>query len=278
MLELENNTLSGNAASFGSSPQEGGGIYLAQTEASIRNTIVEGNMGSGIHFGDGAAAEVAYNDIFDNQSGDFTGANVPPGLGVIVRSNANDDPCDAWFNLYLDPLFKDPSGGDYHLDAGSPCIDAGDPGSTVDPDATIVEIGAFHFGQDPLLVADAYTLSVSAAGSVNFSLDAGPAHAGRNYILLGSYSGIEPGTPLPGGQATLPLNFDPFTQLVFSLINTPLFADFMGTLDGSGTGSATLSSPGPLPHQLVGSLMHFAYAVYFPWNLVSNHVAIKIES
>jgi hypothetical protein len=277
-LELCNNTISGNAATIGAFPQEGGGIYLANTEAAIKNTIVAGNTGTGIHLGDGTTAEVAYNDVFNNNGGSFSGVNVPFQLGQIVRSNANDNPCDPYFNIYLDPLFKDPIGGDYHLAAGSPCIDAGDPETSIDPDGTIAEIGSFHFGQQPLLVAEVYTLSASTGGSVGFTLDAGSANAGRNYILLGSLSGITPGTPLPGGQANLPLNFDPFTKLVFFLINTPTFSNFVGTLDGAGTASAVLNASGPLPPDLAGTLMHFAFALNLPWNLASNHVAIKIES
>ncbi len=37
--------------------------------------------------------------------------------------------------------------GDYHLQAGSPCIDAGDPNSPLDPDSTVADIGAFCFNQ-----------------------------------------------------------------------------------------------------------------------------------
>jgi len=72
---------------------------------------------------------------------------IPPGLGEITITNLNGDSCDAFFNIFLDPLFVDPTIGDYHLQSTSPCIDAGDPNSPRDPDSTIADIGAFYFHQ-----------------------------------------------------------------------------------------------------------------------------------
>jgi len=75
---------------------------------------------------------------------------------VNVTTNANGDSCDAFYNIQLDPLFVDPLNGDYHLswvnypipDATmSPCIDAGDPNSPLDPDGTIADMGAYYFNQ-----------------------------------------------------------------------------------------------------------------------------------
>ena len=44
-------------------------------------------------------------------------------------------------------MFVNAGGGDYNLMAGSPCIDAGDPMSPLDPDGTIADIGALYFDQ-----------------------------------------------------------------------------------------------------------------------------------
>ncbi len=65
---------------------------------------------------DGSSATVGYTDVGGGWSG--TG------------------------NLALDPLFVDAPGGDFHLAGGSPCIDAGDPTSPLDPDGTRADMGA----------------------------------------------------------------------------------------------------------------------------------------
>jgi uncharacterized repeat protein (TIGR01451 family) len=54
---------------------------------------------------------VDYNDVWHNAGGDYEG--ISPG--------AHD--------ISIDPLLADPANGDFHLQPGSPCIDAGDPGS-----------------------------------------------------------------------------------------------------------------------------------------------------
>jgi hypothetical protein len=54
-------------------------------------------------------------------------------------------------NIDAAPLWVNPAAGDYHLFAGSPCIDAGDPASPVDANLSITDMGAFPYaGWDDL--------------------------------------------------------------------------------------------------------------------------------
>gem|GEM_PF-2373281 len=48
-------------------------------------------------------------------------------------------------NLFLNPLFVSVDSADFNLLADSPCIDAGDPDSPLDPDGTRADIGAYYF-------------------------------------------------------------------------------------------------------------------------------------
>ncbi len=45
--------------------------------------------------------------------------------------------------LISDPMFVDAANGDYRLQPNSPCIDAGDPSSPLDPDSSRADMGAF---------------------------------------------------------------------------------------------------------------------------------------
>ena len=50
------------------------------------------------------------------------------------------------YNIFEDPLFYAVSGDSaFYLTENSPCIDAGDPGSPLDPDGTVVDIGALYY-------------------------------------------------------------------------------------------------------------------------------------
>ncbi len=157
---IANCTISDNSGYFG------GGIYCDASNPDIVNTIVEGNTGGGgIYFdASSSGAQITYGDFHNNIGGNFTGPSIPAWLGQIVTVNVNGDSCDAFFNIFEDPLFIDPSGGDFHLQAGSPCIDAGDPESPLDPDSTIADIGAFYFDQgsaptQPQIALSSYLLS-----------------------------------------------------------------------------------------------------------------------
>ena len=125
----------------------------------------------------------------------------------------------------------------------------------------------------PLALSD-NAIPESTGGSISFYLDAGASNAGRNYIILGSVTGTEPGTPLPGGKATLPLNWDNFTNVIINMVNSPLFTNFQGKLDGQGNGTAQLNLP-PVPGT-AGLTMYYAFALNNPWDFASNPVGIEI--
>lgn len=126
------------------------------------------------------------------------------------------------------------------------------------------------------LTTDSNEISASTGGSVNFTLNADAENADRNYLIPGGISGTSPGQLLPGGKVTLPVNFDSFTyNVVFPLINTPMFKDFMGTLDSEGKGAAQLNLP-QLSPDYVGIKMYYAYCLNKPFDFVSNPVDVEI--
>ena len=74
---------------------------------------------------------IIQNGNIDATYNDISYAAVYPGMG----------------NINSDPLFIDPQSGDFYLFADSPCIDAGDPNSALDPDGSIADIGAVFLDQ-----------------------------------------------------------------------------------------------------------------------------------
>jgi hypothetical protein len=112
-------------------------------------------------------------------------------------------------------------------------------------------------------------------GTVDFTLDAGEEHKNRNYILLTGSSGAVPGYGLPGGLATLPLNWDSLTDLMLLLINSPVCVNFMGSLNSLGQGSAQLNTDA-LPPGYVGRKLCFAYGLNNPFDFASTPVEIEI--
>jgi hypothetical protein len=130
-----------------------GGVYCFYSTPTFNSSIIAFSQGPGIFFHeDCAASQIRYCDIFGNSGGSFGygpgGFSFgPPGIGMLDTINSNGDSCDTYHNIFLDPMFADTATGDYHLLAGSPCIDAGDPTLPFDPDTTIADIGAFYFDQ-----------------------------------------------------------------------------------------------------------------------------------
>ncbi|UCC78614.1 MAG: T9SS type A sorting domain-containing protein [Candidatus Zixiibacteriota bacterium] len=108
-LYIKNNTISGNEAFL-----YGGGIYLSHSDLSISNSILWADIGGqgepeiAVH--NFSSVIASYCDIQDGW----------PGVG----------------NIDVNPFFREPENGDFHLmaivcgdSADSPCIDAGHPDS-----------------------------------------------------------------------------------------------------------------------------------------------------
>ena len=147
---IEKCTINSNNASV-----QGGGLLIWDSDATIVNTIISNNSQHGIYFhqigNPNYNVSITYSDFYNNTNTNFAGNNIPAGLGTISTTNFNGDPSDEYYNIFLDPIFVGPilDQSPYELQAGSPCIDAGDPASPYDPDGTIADIGAYYYHQSP---------------------------------------------------------------------------------------------------------------------------------
>jgi hypothetical protein len=124
---ITNNTIKGNSAGGG------GGFIVGYCSPTISNNIITGNSATYIGYGGGGiyrygsgSPTITYDNVWSNSPDDYVGCS--PGIGCIS----------------IDPLFVDPSVNDYHLQADSLCIDAGDN--------TALGLPAFDFDGNPRIL------------------------------------------------------------------------------------------------------------------------------
>jgi hypothetical protein len=159
-LGISRNNIFRNVTIIANNSREDGfasGLRLAQSweaggggsDVFLSNSIVWGNSGLQISVYSSRSAsrlDVLYCDIEGGEDG--------IGVGDDDEINWGDG------NIDDDPQFVNADEGDYHLTEDSPCIDAGDPDSPLDPDGTRADMGAYYFHQrrDPgrLLVPQDY--------------------------------------------------------------------------------------------------------------------------
>ena len=117
----------------GNSKSYGGGVSLSSYGAFVLNscTFADNQAVAGGGFG-------GHSGVTPNVKNCIFWGNSSP---QIERGGTSISYCDiqggyAWGsgNIDADPLFFDPEGGDYHLTAGSPCIDAGAAGGAPETD------------------------------------------------------------------------------------------------------------------------------------------------
>ncbi|GEM_PF-612899 len=103
---------------------------IVASGSTIKNNIIVGNSIGIKNTGpSGSNLGISYNNVWNSRSSDYF--NCTPGTG----------------NISAAPVFVNQSAGDFHLQGTSPCIDAGDPASPLDPDGTRADMGAFYFRQ-----------------------------------------------------------------------------------------------------------------------------------
>ncbi|MFH2000152.1 MAG: hypothetical protein ABIK28_10745 [Planctomycetota bacterium] len=126
------------------------------------------------------------------------------------------------------------------------------------------------------LYADRGCLSVQDGGTIHFCLNGGLQNANKTYLVAGSVSGTYPGIMLNMGTVNLPINWDIFTDLVFSWLNTPIFDNFYGTLDAEGKTCAQMLLPPGVAGGSEGLTMNFAYITGLPIEYASNFAAVHV--
>jgi predicted outer membrane repeat protein len=165
-LAVTNCTFTRNEAA-----DEGGGIYSSYfTFPIVTNCILRGDLGGEIDNDNSSSSHVTYCNV----QGGYEGQG----------------------NIDADPLFADPDNGDYHLSAGSPCIDAGDntalpagiltdldgnPRFVDDPDTA--DTG---FGAPPIVDMGAYEFQVEESCPADFDED-GDVDTADLLFLLGCW-------------------------------------------------------------------------------------------
>jgi hypothetical protein len=177
---LENCTFTDNTAGYSG----GGMLCWASSSPTLTNCILWDNhasSGSEIYDDATGVLTVTYSDI----KGGWTGTG----------------------NINADPVFVDPVNGDFHLQAGSPCIDTGDPNSPLDPDGTPADMGAFYFH------GGAPTLSVTnlVAGQIALVEVTNATPNNTAYFVWSVAGGGPINTPYGPGYVSSPYTIIPMT-------------------------------------------------------------------
>lgn len=136
---IVNNTFVNNVARYNSRQGKGGGIYFYTSDNDTEDSLVIKNNIFAYNSSSTGIGSAAYGRLNDSMYfyWDYN----------CIYENSIDGFEPGPHDIFLDPLFFDTLNDDFHLLPDSPCIDAGDPDSPLDPDSTRADIGAYYFDQ-----------------------------------------------------------------------------------------------------------------------------------
>jgi len=166
---VQNVVVQSNANDAASSTSNPAQVEVVNSSVNFVNNVVAQGDNDGLRLTDGSSGTIENNIFYANGSNGMgagmadTDANTSANLQYnICNGNAEADfflngmdltaqqandlsPSDQVANNFnADPLFNNPSVGDFTLQAGSPAIDAGDPAPGFNnPDGSRNDIGAF---------------------------------------------------------------------------------------------------------------------------------------
>ena len=204
-------TIDHNIFNENESSESGGGLCISTTTGNLNifnNTFYSNTAADGgdtyLYFDNSSSSSNFYNNILYQSS--LPALSFSGALTVVARySDIEGGTGEPWFGtgcIDADPLFADPVNGDFHLtwanfptpDATkSPCIDAGNPSSPLDPDSTIADMGAFYFDQ---FIPDAPTNVIISISSDSVFIEWDVVPGATHYNV---YSSINPHAPFPSG-------------------------------------------------------------------------------
>ncbi len=169
-----------------------------QVDVRLERCTIADNAGAGVRTtGPGAAVPTWLDSCILYGNGDDVADALGQVQGAVYCDVGDGDFAGANGNVSVDPLFVDLAAGDYALQPGSPCIDAGNPALGPDRDCTDPEMGYAFFDQGaPFVYCSGKRNSQgcapfacgsgtpSASGTAPFVLRAEDAVAGEAGFLL----------------------------------------------------------------------------------------------
>jgi len=127
----------------------------------------------------------------------------------------------------------------------------------------------------PFFATDADEIDTIAGGRAGYHLDLGATNAGRPYFVVVSMSGSSPAWTFSG--LTIPIVFDSMTVLGIEAANLPVFANFFGTLDGSGGTRAVFDLPPLVAAPLAGISITASAILIDQFDFASRPVDVRLR-